>query len=329
MEGIRVLEEAARMLFDDRDISLQLKNLRHDLMQSVQYHTDLSRLLLIARGSEYDVLRNGMTPHECSRPDLLSILEANSGRVQEALRALEEYSKLLYSEMPEQFKALRFRLYDMEKHLLLHAKKHTLLNHETMGVVVIFDCANLVNGFFPDAMIEYCKAGAGTVLCDTITIQYLDMVRRTIELCHENDTAVMISDRIDYAFILDADGVVLGETSIPPSYARQITRPDWLMGYRNNVDKKTSPNVLKNIDYMLIEIPGTDKHNPKHCLSVIEQFVGAGIPVIVNGIESRQDIEYLFQAGILGIALKGDIHPIGQTVKQIGLIRELVTKHFA
>ena len=123
LEGIRVLEETSRMLFDDCDLTKRIKDTRHALVQIIKDEKDLDSLMLFARGSEHDVLRNGNTSSEKTRTDTVSIIRANASRSQEAIRVLEEYIKILYPHLSEKFKKVRFDLYDIEKALALRIRE--------------------------------------------------------------------------------------------------------------------------------------------------------------------------------------------------------------
>jgi len=119
LEGIRVLEETSRMLFDDCDLTKRIKDTRHALVQIIKDEKDLDSLMLFARDSEHDVLRNGNTISEKTRTDIVSVVRANASRSQEAIRVLEEYIKILYPHLSEKFKKVRFDIYDIEKALAL------------------------------------------------------------------------------------------------------------------------------------------------------------------------------------------------------------------
>jgi len=90
-EGLRILEEAARMILDDTDLTQQLKNLRHDLVRNdVPFNIELIR----ARNSEGDVGADMEVSGEKKLKDLPLVIISNSRRVQESLRVLEEMAKL-------------------------------------------------------------------------------------------------------------------------------------------------------------------------------------------------------------------------------------------
>lgn len=107
-EGIRVLEDLFRFLYDDQHFASRLKEIRH-----------LSRMegydkLLQSRDIINDCLRE-TTASEASRENIDSILLSNFKRTQESARVLEESVKLLDSRESEKFKQIRYTLYDLEK----------------------------------------------------------------------------------------------------------------------------------------------------------------------------------------------------------------------
>ena len=106
-EGIRVVEDIFRYVYNDKQTALKLKELRH-----------LSRLenyieLLETRDVKNDVLRSSIKSEQ-NRTDLYSILIANFKRAQESSRVLEEFCKLISVKDSENFKYIRYELYNLE-----------------------------------------------------------------------------------------------------------------------------------------------------------------------------------------------------------------------
>lgn len=111
-EGVRVIEDIARYLQNDKSLALKLKNLRHK--SKIQDFSDL----LASRDSVNDVLRPTV-PDEMKRDSIQSILVANYKRAQESSRVLEELYKIVDPTLSENFKFIRYELYVLEKaHLL-------------------------------------------------------------------------------------------------------------------------------------------------------------------------------------------------------------------
>jgi hypothetical protein len=111
-EGIRVIEDIARYVHNDKNLSTSLKQLRH------QCRVEPLEDLLASRDSINDVLRPTMQS-EMNRTDLRSILVANYKRGQESSRVLEELYKIVNPALSETFKHIRYELYTLEKNNLL------------------------------------------------------------------------------------------------------------------------------------------------------------------------------------------------------------------
>ncbi len=112
-EGIRVVEDIYRYVFNDKATALLLKNLRHQSRISSIYDK-----LLESRDIQNDVLKKSITSEQ-TREDLTSILIANFKRAQESARVLEEFGKLIDIETSENFKEIRYKLYHLEKAIKL------------------------------------------------------------------------------------------------------------------------------------------------------------------------------------------------------------------
>jgi thiamine-phosphate pyrophosphorylase len=111
-EGIRVIEDIMRYRDNNKNLSKKLKTLRH-LARIDEYEE-----LLRNRDSINDVLR-GTVESELNRTDVSSIIAANFKRGQESSRVLEELFKLHNIQYSENFKHIRYELYDIEKEIVL------------------------------------------------------------------------------------------------------------------------------------------------------------------------------------------------------------------
>ncbi len=111
-EGVRVIEDIARYVNNDRSLATKLKEIRH------QSRIDDLHSLLSSRDSVNDVLRPTVTS-EMNRDSLESIIIANYKRAQESSRVLEEIYKIVDPALSENFKSLRYALYQLEKENIL------------------------------------------------------------------------------------------------------------------------------------------------------------------------------------------------------------------
>lgn len=106
-EGIRVVEDIFRYVDNNKEVATKLKNLRH-LARTENYYK-----LLETRDVKNDVLRESIKSEQ-NRDNLNSILIANFKRAQESARVLEEFTKLTSIKDSENFKYIRYELYNLE-----------------------------------------------------------------------------------------------------------------------------------------------------------------------------------------------------------------------
>jgi len=115
-EGLRVIEEIARFILEDDNLTKTAKKLRHNLsykkLATVTKDFPDTDKLISSRDSVNDIGANAPLK---KRDNLLDITQANFSRVKESLRVLEEFSKT--DRMF--FQKLRFDVYELEKKVLV------------------------------------------------------------------------------------------------------------------------------------------------------------------------------------------------------------------
>lgn len=114
-EGIRVLEEVARFIADNQELTKKLKDIRHGLVDAILGFGLTREELLAARDSNSDVGRAIDGELESKRANLDDIIASNFARVEESLRAIEEFGKMLNPESAKKIKDLRYEVYSFEK----------------------------------------------------------------------------------------------------------------------------------------------------------------------------------------------------------------------
>lgn len=116
-EGLRVLEDTCRFYFNDAAGYKRLRIMRHRLHDLTK---EAYPRLVAARDSDKDA---GRLINEGPRQDFQGVLSSNMRRAQEAVRVLEEYSKVFSPRSGGAFKSIRYQLYREEKSLLGKLKK--------------------------------------------------------------------------------------------------------------------------------------------------------------------------------------------------------------
>ena len=107
-EGVRVVEDIARYMENNKELASKLKAIRHQAI--IEEYT----ALVESRDSLNDVLRPTIKS-EMNRSNLQDIIIANYKRAQESARVLEELFKIEKPHYSEVFKTIRYNLYTLEK----------------------------------------------------------------------------------------------------------------------------------------------------------------------------------------------------------------------
>ncbi|MEB3356725.1 MAG: thiamine phosphate synthase [Synechococcales bacterium] len=239
-EGLRIIEEWCRFGLNSAEYAERCKSLRQAL---AQWHTPELRA---ARDTPGDPGTELTHPNEERRASLGQLLQANFCRVEEALRVLEEYSKLENPAMGVACKQMRYQVYTMESDLLGYQRRHKLLRSRLYLVTSPGD--NLF------AVVEAALQGGLTLVqyrdknADDLT--RIHTARKIRQLCHEYDALFVMNDRIDLALAADADGVHLGQQDVPIAMARQLLGPHRLIGRSTTNADELQQAIDDGADYV-------------------------------------------------------------------------------
>jgi thiamine-phosphate pyrophosphorylase len=231
-EGLRLLEELARLLLNDATLTQQLKNMRHELIRG---DWSFHQKLLDSRDSAGDVGIDMEVPGEEKQRDLPITVMANARRVQESLRTLEELAKIpgISQKLdPERFKQARFSLYTLEQDLLakLLRKEKT---DRLRGLYVIIDTTALKGRSHVEVAGQVIRGGATTIQLRDKTMsrkELLPIAQELKKLCAEHNVLFIMNDYLDLALAAEADGLHLGQDDLPIKVARKLLPIDRILG---------------------------------------------------------------------------------------------------
>lgn len=112
-EGLRVCEEFARFFLNDKNLTRDIKRTRNRITRLYYNFSDNKKALFLSRDTRHDVGKKGFL-FERKRSGVRDVFYANIQRSKEALRVLEEFAKLVNQGMSDDFRILRFRIYEIE-----------------------------------------------------------------------------------------------------------------------------------------------------------------------------------------------------------------------
>ncbi len=245
-EGLRVLEEWLRFGLEDAEGSRECKEMRQAL---AQWHSDPLRF---ARDTAADPGTQLSHPQEERRRDLSHLLQANCSRVQEALRVLEEYGKLAESNhwvapgLAKLAQQMRYRLYELESELLGGSLRQRLLSAYLYLVTSpVPDWLDVVEKALRGGvtLVQYRRKNAS----DREMLRDLEQLR---QLCNQYHALMLVNDRVDLALMSQADGVHLGQTDVPVSWARQLLGSQKLIGLSTTNPEELARALAAGVDYV-------------------------------------------------------------------------------
>ena len=240
-EGLRVVEDWCRFGRRRPDLVMRLKDFRQRLGQA---HADRFKR---ARHSATDPAAGMAHPAQGERPAPQQVVAANCGRVQEALRVIEEFSRQDHPALAVDAARIRYAFYDLEARLLADGTRLQRLHAARLYLVTS-----------PVKQLEAVVAAA--LAAGVRLLQYRDKdcedvlrLRRAMALrdrCAEAGALFIVNDRVDLALAIEADGVHLGQGDMPPAQARSLLGPDRLIGCSTHCMEQLRQAVADGCDYV-------------------------------------------------------------------------------
>jgi thiamine-phosphate pyrophosphorylase len=261
-EGLRVLEDFARFLADNHDVSLKLKSMRHDLVAAEKQLFASAGIgmadRLQFRDTEGDVGTSQMTDGEQLRSALGDVIIANARRVEESLRSLEEFGKLVSAPFSAAMKSLRYSAYTMEKSLagisaaglLPHDDKASRLQQARLYVLITESMCRLP---WQQVVEQSLESGAGVLQLREKSLNDRELLRRAEWIraaCGNARALFIVNDRPDIAAICEADGVHVGQEEFSVAEARRILKPGQLVGLSTHSLEQAIQATETGADYL-------------------------------------------------------------------------------
>lgn len=362
-EGLRVLEDAARFVFDDAECSLVIKCLRHDLVTAERdlCPPGMTRPsgLLSSRDTEGDVGTELTTDGERCRRSMTDLVTANCRRVQESLRSLEEFGKFISPEFSTAMKSLRYQVYTLEKRLWKNSpvsasdssrfydehqppqesfesrqlQLRRLRLRQSQVYVLITE--SLCRQPWQVVVEQSLQAGVDVIQIREKSLNDRELIRRAIwirDACRAHQALMIVNDRADLAVAADADGVHVGQDELTITEARSILKPWQVVGVSTHSVDQFLQADAQGADYLGVGpvFPSTTKSFTEFPgLSFVESIACLpAVPWFAIGGISLQRLNDVIRAGATRVALTSAVtqseHP-GEVVRELRTQLNLAT----
>ncbi len=253
-EGLRVLEDWARFALERPDLVARCKDQRQRLGRLHQQRFKLSR------HTATDPAAGMAHPAQAERQDGGAVVAANAGRVQEALRVLEEFGRLDDPFLASEAAAIRYANYDLEVDLLQAGRsgddRRALLRrcHLYLVTAPVPELERVVAAALAAGvrLVQYRAKAEDAAAADAPPDdrRRFEQASALCQLCHRHGALFLVNDRIDLALAVGADGVHLGQGDLPPAVARRLLGPERLIGRSTHRLEDLRQAVADGCDYV-------------------------------------------------------------------------------
>jgi len=247
-EGLRVVEDYVRFVLDDRQLTARLKSLRHEFTAVLARFPSTERIA--ARDTLGDVGAQLATPAERHRRDTASVLAANFTRLQESLRSLEEFAKILDPDASAALEQLRYQAYTL--HRAVETLRASADRLRQARLYVLID-GRATAEEFAELARAIASAGAHVIQLrdkrlDDRTL--LERARTLRAITAEAGVLFIMNDRPDLAALSRADGVHVGQEELSVKDARAILGPKAIVGVSTHSIEQARQAVLDGASYL-------------------------------------------------------------------------------
>ena len=300
-EGLRVLEDWARFGLGENDCVTRIKNFRQILGKN---HLEVYKQ---SRNYIEDECK-GLTHHEqINRKTPEQIISSNSARVQEALRVIEEFTRLDNNELSKIASEIRYAIYTLEIDLITLSKykKAEEILKENNLYVITNQKENLLK-IIEDILIAGVKIIQHRFKMGTDK----DHLKEAIEikkLCKKHNALFIINDRVDIALASNADGIHLGQDDLDLKTARKLLGYSKIIGISASNESDISSALKGGCDYIgigpVFETSTKKDKKPIGIEKIKSLTKDLNIPwFAIGGIKSN-NISYLKRNGFKKVAL--------------------------
>ncbi len=326
-EGLRVIEDFVRFHLDDAVLQRELKQVRHLLTTSLRYLGQ--EKWVPSRDSLRDVGPLGTLATERSRESLIDVIRANLKRVEESLRSLEEYGKLIDSEVALRLSECRYRVYTVEK-----VMESLLYNRQRLDQCRLYLLVTKAQcRYSPEIVIRNSlEKGVDIVqvrektMPDRELIDYCNQVR---EWTSAAGALLIINDRPDIAAACGADGVHLGQDDLDVASARRILGGTGIIGVSTHEPEQAKAAIFDGADYLGAGpvFPSQTKEFSEFAgLEYLQSLAGSvAVPWFAIGGIQADNLHLVLKAGATRIAVSSVIcqapDPRGVTQELAGRLR--------
>lgn len=333
-EALRTLEDLARFVLDDEALCVRLKRARHGLAEAAGRLAIDRAALLAWRDTPGDVGTRVTAGGEYQRATAGDIASAAFGRLQEALRSMEECAKALGAQGGTEgggasavvgdgaagdaagaFEQIRYESYELER---LMAQRLGGARAGQWRLCVLLASSMCVHHSL-SRVAELCIEGGASALQvrekDMDSREFLGTIRRVLEIARPAGVPVIVNDRVDLAMLAGAAGVHVGQSDLSVRDVRRLAGASLMVGVSTTNMEQAKRAAEDGADYCGVGpmFPTTTKVRAPAGVKYLREYLaecgGAGraLPHLAIGGVSPENVGELAAAGCRGVAVSGAV----------------------
>lgn len=335
-EAIRVVEEAARFLLEDKALVRRVKQLRHMLSKAARINLP-SAARLASRDVQRDVGRGVQVEFQGEPRDVAETVEANFKRLQEAVRCIEEYGQ---DRGPLHMMAQLIRLaaYELESEIVGALGPRRAIREARLYVILT---AEVAGNSLAEAARRVLEGGAQLLQVREKMMSdraIVSAVRRVVALARPRGVPVLVDDRVDVALASGADGVHVGDDDLSIPDARRLLGPSAIVGAtahsasearraeREGADYVSAGPVFSTATKWRHLAPGTAPRLDPRGLSIVRSIRRAvRCPVFAIGGITVENLPWVMAAGARHVAVCAGVLAAADPTRAARRMRRLLT----
>ncbi len=304
-EGLRVLEDWARFGLGGNDFVAKIKNYRQILGKN---HLEVYKQ---SRNYIEDQFKGLTHQEQNNRKNPEQIICSNAGRVQEALRVIEEFSRLHNHKLSKIASEIRYEIYSLEIDLLnLSNRKSSEEILKENDLYVITDQKENLLKIIEDILISGVKIIQHRFKKGTDK-DNLEEAIQIKNLCKKYNSLFIINDRVDIALASDADGIHLGQDDLDLKTARKLLGYSKIIGISANNKIDISTALKDGCNYIgigpIFETVTKKDKKPLGIEKIKTLTKDLDIPWFAIGGVTKNNISYLKSNGFKKVALVSEL----------------------
>ena len=335
-EALRTIEDCGRFILNDPAITAMAKHFRSDLkglLDALPHEK-----MITSRDNAGDLGKTLTTPVERQRDSIEDVVTAACKRLTEALRTLEEYSKIVAVETAIELERMRYDAYTLEQRVTTR-----LLVARRFGQVRLYALLSSKlcrGGSLRDVARQALAGGADAIQlrekpADTPDNIYLAYAAELRELTDEMGKLLIINDRPDIAAMVGADGLHLGQDDLPMTESRRLLRPGAFIGRSCHRLTQARDAINEGADYVALGPMFTSQTKDRPPVGpglldeLAEAFSTIPLPIVAIGGITAKNVAEVLDRGATSVAICGAINAAENPKEAAQAIRTVIDEHLA